>query len=245
MPVSLDGIEDNLLDVDLSGVVFTDVDGDPLLVTLTTDFGAFLAPVDGGAVGAGVVATLVDPTTVTFVGSQADINLYFDTVSNVQLDPVDDVAGNGLGNLAVFVSDLDGEGQLLSNQGGDMVLINLAAVNDDPTASSIPTDINVVEGMESQIDLSGFTLADVDSADHIVTITVDTGVFTTVADGSTVSPTLMVTLSTANFQTISLSGTPADINSYLNNPANITYTCLLYTSPSPRDQRGSRMPSSA
>ena len=27
--------------------------------------------------------------------------------------------------------------------------------------------------------------------------------------------------------------------------ANETYTCLLYTSPSPRDQRGSRMPSSA
>ena len=25
----------------------------------------------------------------------------------------------------------------------------------------------------------------------------------------------------------------------------LTYTCLLYTSPSPRDQRGSRMPSSA
>ena len=25
----------------------------------------------------------------------------------------------------------------------------------------------------------------------------------------------------------------------------ITYVCLLYTSPSPRDQRGSRMPSSA
>ena len=27
--------------------------------------------------------------------------------------------------------------------------------------------------------------------------------------------------------------------------ATITYACLLYTSPSPRDQRGSRMPSSA
>ena len=25
----------------------------------------------------------------------------------------------------------------------------------------------------------------------------------------------------------------------------VTFTCLLYTSPSPRDQRGSRMPSSA
>ena len=28
-------------------------------------------------------------------------------------------------------------------------------------------------------------------------------------------------------------------------PLNVTYCCLLYTSPSPRDQRGSRMPSSA
>ena len=27
--------------------------------------------------------------------------------------------------------------------------------------------------------------------------------------------------------------------------ASVPYTCLLYTSPSPRDQRGSRMPSSA
>ena len=40
-------------------------------------------------------------------------------------------------------------------------------------------------------------------------------------------------------------GTPAMII-YALNPVNISfYTCLLYTSPSPRDQRGSRMPSSA
>ena len=34
---------------------------------------------------------------------------------------------------------------------------------------------------------------------------------------------------------------------YINNEGieTATYTCLLYTSPSPRDQRGSRMPSSA
>ena len=31
----------------------------------------------------------------------------------------------------------------------------------------------------------------------------------------------------------------------VNMPLAILYTCLLYTSPSPRDQRGSRMPSSA
>ena len=33
--------------------------------------------------------------------------------------------------------------------------------------------------------------------------------------------------------------------SVLTKPWNLTGTCLLYTSPSPRDQRGSRMPSSA
>ena len=32
---------------------------------------------------------------------------------------------------------------------------------------------------------------------------------------------------------------------YLNEPLAKYYRCLLYTSPSPRDQRGSRMPSSA
>ena len=35
---------------------------------------------------------------------------------------------------------------------------------------------------------------------------------------------------------------PLDLYSILNE---IYHTCLLYTSPSPRDQRGSRMPSSA
>ena len=33
--------------------------------------------------------------------------------------------------------------------------------------------------------------------------------------------------------------------SYIDRPEDRPYTCLLYTSPSPRDQRGSRMPSSA
>ena len=38
---------------------------------------------------------------------------------------------------------------------------------------------------------------------------------------------------------------PPEQNISKNNPAEYIRTCLLYTSPSPRDQRGSRMPSSA
>jgi len=36
-----------------------------------------------------------------------------------------------------------------------------------------------------------------------------------------------------------------EFNSPIDSKAGILFTCLLYTSPSPRDQRGSRMPSSA
>ena len=46
-------------------------------------------------------------------------------------------------------------------------------------------------------------------------------------------------LSDMNFVGIRLLG-PKDIGSFINR-----YTCLLYTSPSPRDKRQSRMPSSA
>ena len=38
---------------------------------------------------------------------------------------------------------------------------------------------------------------------------------------------------------------PAEILERLHKTWNTPYICLLYTSPSPRDQRGSRMPSSA
>ena len=44
-----------------------------------------------------------------------------------------------------------------------------------------------------------------------------------------------------------LSGVASSLGVEPGNLANelVSYTCLLYTSPSPRDQRGSRMPSSA
>ena len=36
-----------------------------------------------------------------------------------------------------------------------------------------------------------------------------------------------------------------EVDNYMGEGSSLLYSCLLYTSPSPRDQRGSRMPSSA
>ena len=45
---------------------------------------------------------------------------------------------------------------------------------------------------------------------------------------------------------IAINDTSADgLKEFLSGPTAVVWSCLLYTSPSPRDQRGSRMPSSA
>ena len=59
-------------------------------------------------------------------------------------------------------------------------------------------------------------------------------------DGTTIDPTKWDVF-TGNY------GTPKRVQIYSDAPENVRVEngCLLYTSPSPRDQRGSRMPSSA
>ena len=44
---------------------------------------------------------------------------------------------------------------------------------------------------------------------------------------------------------ISTTGIAGPGGSTISKPVGLIYICLLYTSPSPRDQRGSRMPASA
>ena len=50
---------------------------------------------------------------------------------------------------------------------------------------------------------------------------------------------------TVSGQTIEVKGPKGTLNFSATDDVTITMACLLYTSPSPRDQRGSRMPSSA
>ena len=143
--------------------------------------------------------------------------------------------------------------------------INIAAINDNPGATGLVTDISVTEDVLSNVDLSAVSFTDPDAAGAL-TVTLSTssgGELTLSADAN------LTFGGVATARTIT--GSLADLNSYFNTASNIQYlhptahtngndadtisvvindngntgTCLLYTSPSPRDRTRSRMPSSA
>ncbi|MEP1443247.1 MAG: tandem-95 repeat protein [Hyphomicrobiales bacterium] len=211
----------------LAGLDVSDVDAgsSDLSVTLVSTNGFFT--IDDTVSGGLVSSQITDNGTgsVTLVGTAAEINATFALaggVTGIRFQGNQDVNGAGTITFSVDDGGATGAGGAMSDS--VMINTNILADNDDPTAASIPTDINVVEGVESQIDLSGITFSDVDSADIIVSLVVSSGQFTTVQPGSVIGPDLSVNLSMVNFQVISLSGSAADINAYLNDPANITFT---------------------
>jgi len=95
-------------------------------------------------------------------------------------------------------------------------------INTAPTVSGAPASITVSENSASDLDLSGVTFADVDNDNLTVTLTINTGAFTTLADGSAVGSGVDETLE--NSKKITLEGSAADINSYLDTDTNIQYT---------------------
>ncbi|MCP3909271.1 MAG: hypothetical protein GY712_14810, partial [Oceanicoccus sp.] len=113
-------------------LTFADVDGDNLTVTLTASEGTFSAPADGSGVGSGVVETWVDATHITLAGSAADINLYLDTVSNIQYAGESNDNGNDTSTITVSADDGNG-GNLAANP---VVNIDIAAVADTPSVAS-------------------------------------------------------------------------------------------------------------
>ncbi len=105
--------------------------------------------------------------------------------------------------------------------------INIAAVNDDPTAS-LPASVIATEDTESNLDLSAAEFSDLDDNNLTVTLTVDSGIFSSPADGSGVGSGVTETL--VNSSQITLSGSASDINTYLNTASNIKYTGTQNTS---------------
>jgi hypothetical protein len=199
--------------IDLSAYNISDVDGDTITLTLAVNIGT-IASIDGNGVTAGVTVAGSGTASMTLQGSTANLNTYLNDTSKIlYTTPL-----NGTSPATLTVTPNDGT----ENGTADTVTINVAAVNDDPTASGVPTDLTVTEDTQGNVDLSLVALADVDSANITLTLAASAGTFATPADGAGVGGG--VTENLVNSTTITLLGAPSDINTYLDTASNIQYT---------------------
>ncbi len=207
IPSDITVVEDTASNIDLSAVTFADLDGNSLTVTLTATAGTFAATTGGGVtIGGSGTGTL------TLVGTAANINTYLDTASNVQYTSATNANGNDAATFTIQAND----GTV--NPTLSTVNLDITAVNDAPTASGIPSDITVVEDTASNIDLSSVTFADIDGNSLTVTLTTTAGTFAATTGGG-------VTAGVGPFtSTLTLAGTAANINTYLDTPSNVQYT---------------------
>jgi hypothetical protein len=89
-----------------------------------------------------------------------------------------------------------------------------------PMISGLPSTATFTEDTKDEIDLSSVLFADADGDDLTVTLTASAGVFDTPADGAAGGVTETLVSSTV----VTLAGSPAAINSYLDTTANLQYT---------------------
>ncbi len=210
LPSDIVVTEDILSNVDLSTASFTDADGDNLTVILTASAGTFTVNPSGGhtvAVGGNGTGILI------LAGSAANINTYLDIASNIQYKGPLNLSGSPAATFSIHANDGTVDSQL------ETVNIDITAVNDNPTISGLPTDITMMEDIESNVDLSATTLSDVDSGSGSITLTLlaSEGAFSASSGGG-------VTVSDSGTTSLTLSGTVANIDTYLNTASNIRYT---------------------
>jgi len=89
--------------------------------------------------------------------------------------------------------------------------------------------VTLTEDTQGNVDLSGLTLADVDSASIDVLLSASEGTFAAPADGTAAGVMIPIAGATA----IMLRGSPAAISTYFDTPGNIKYTGALNAAGSP------------
>ncbi|MCB1491776.1 MAG: VCBS domain-containing protein, partial [Rhodobiaceae bacterium] len=97
------------------------------------------------------------------------------------------------------------------------VAITIDGVNDAPTATGLPTDVEVVNGLLWDLDISAVSLADPDSSALTVVLSVSDGTLSALSGGG-----VTAALSSGN-QMLTLTGTTGDLNAFLDTSSNIRY----------------------
>ncbi len=217
LPASVSFTEDTQGNFDISAATFADVDSGSGNVTLTLAAGAgTFAATSGGGVTIGGSGS----GTLTLTGTAANIDSYLNAAGNIQYTPASNASGSPATTVTVTANDGGNTG---SGGGGNVSLgtinVNVSAVNDDPTISSLPASVTVTEDQASNFDLSAATFADVDSGGAAISLvlTAGAGTFTASDSGG-------VTVSGSGSGALTLSGTAANIDTFLNTASNIQYT---------------------
>ena len=110
------------------------------------------------------------------------------------------------------------------NSNTQMRDVTIASINDDPSASGLPTDVVVSEDIASDLNLSSINLADLDAGTSDLTLTLSTS-----TGGNLLASSLGgVTVGGSGTGTLTLVGSTSDLNAFLDTPANIRY---LHTTP--------------
>ncbi|MEC8482262.1 MAG: DUF4347 domain-containing protein, partial [Pseudomonadota bacterium] len=111
----------------------------------------------------------------------------------------------------------DGGEDSVSAITGQTFSITVNQVNDAPTATGIPASITVNEDTASNVDLSDVSFADAEDNNLTVTLSTSAGTLTATSKDS-------VTVGNSGTGALTLYGSAADINAYLDTAANIQYT---------------------
>jgi hypothetical protein len=154
--------------------------------------------------------------TISITGATASLAEVQTFLQNVFYSNTSQAPGNTSRSVTVTLTDDDG---LTSSQ--VTAAVSVSTVNDNPTFSGLPSDINFSEDTTGNVDLSALAFDDVDSASITVTITASEGTFSAPADGSGVGGGVTETL--VNSTTITLAGAAGDINTYLDTASNIQW----------------------
>ncbi|MHC4880032.1 MAG: beta strand repeat-containing protein, partial [Planctomycetota bacterium] len=191
-------------------ISISDTDGDGTAITVSgtnifangTDIGDLSA--SGGTVTNGT------KLTITFDGdaTNASVQEVLQSLrySNSSQDP-------GTSNRTITITATDTN----SASAVDTRTVSVAAENDAPTATGIPSDVTVTEDVASNVDLSAVTFTDVDGDSLTVTLTASAGTWTATTGGG-------VTVGGSGTGTVTLAGTAANINTFLDTTTNVKYT---------------------
>ncbi|MFD0915109.1 choice-of-anchor C family protein [Pseudahrensia aquimaris] len=209
--------EDEYTAIDLSGLTISDADAGSgnLTVTFTASEGT-LATVPSS----GITVNYIDTTTLSLSGTVSDLNNQFAQFNALSYLGESDVAGDNAATIAVSIND---NGNFGAGGGTDVSLgsitVSIDAVNDNPTGANLPNRISAVEDTASDVDLSTFTLGDVDAGagSLALKLSADVGSLSGVA-------TATVSVNHVSAGEIELSGSLADLNAYLQTASNIQYT---------------------